>query len=135
MRVKSRNAENHHMLTHENSETARSKVAEIDRFHVNFFSEVVDAFRKTDYGEAGSLLDERFIIIGSGMGEGYKHTLTDLPTIFAGGRNYGAQHGRTIQCDKDTPITNLWNSLGKVSIPDLDPIGDSTGVLDAVFAK
>ncbi len=114
----------HHQMTHE--KIYDEEVALIDRFHVNQYVYLIN--RLKEYQDAnGSLLDSTFFVLGSGISDGNEHSYENLPMIIAGGNANGIKTGRQIQCEKDTPLANLWLSLANEMGVELNEFADSNG--------
>ncbi len=98
--------------------------------------QVVESYLMTQFGrlldrlkEAG-ILESTLVILGSGMGDGSKHSNRDLPVILAGG---GVRHrGHVVNPEKDSarvPLCNLWlSALQWFGVRD-NRFGRSTGTL------
>jgi len=71
-----------------------------------------------------------YFVLGSGLGDGNSHSYEELPMIIAGGRSHGIKTGRQIQCEKDTPLANLWLSLANQMGVNVSEFADSSGRLD-----
>ena len=50
--------------------------------------------------------------------------------VIAGGKSHGITTGRQIQCEKDTPLANLWLSLANEMGVEISEFADSTASLD-----
>jgi hypothetical protein len=69
-------------------------------------------------------------MIGSGLGDGDRHSHHDLPVIVAGKGGGTIATGRYIKFAAETPMTNLYRSmLERVGAP-VEKFGDSNGLLD-----
>lgn len=125
--------QNHHMLTHDGSAAALKKVAAIDRFHVEIFSEVIQNLGKMQGSGGKSILDDTVVVMGSGLGDGYTHSLENLPILLGGSAGGTLKMGQHIVADEGTPLANLWltirNSCGRPA----DTFADSTGVMSSLF--
>lgn len=124
--------EGHHPLTHHrNDPEMMEKVAQINCFHLQLFSEWVTTLAKTADGD-GSLLDHSAIVYGSGISDGNKHLHHDLPVLVAGRMNGKIQTGRHLVYDKDTPMTNFFLTLLHQFGVRAETIADSTGELKGI---
>ncbi len=117
---------NHHQMTHDDE--FDEEVALIDRFHIEQFAYLVKQMRETREGE-GSLLDNTFFVLGSGLGDGNSHSYNELPMVIAGSGGGRVKTGRQITCPEGTPLANLWLSLGRDLGITMDEYADSTGPL------
>ena len=117
----------HHLMTHDDG--FDEEVAMIDRFHVQQYLYLVNQMK--NYQDTnGSLLDSTYFVLGSGLGDGNSHSYKELPVIIAGGKSHGIKTGRQIQCEKDTPLANLWLSLANQMGVKVSEFADSSGRLD-----
>jgi len=116
----------HHQMTHDDGYD--EEVALIDRFHVSQYLYLINRLKQHQDGES-NLLDSTYFVLGSGLGDGNSHSYNELPMIIAGGNSHGIQTGRQIQCEKDTPLANLWLTLASQMGADLNQFADSTGQL------
>ena len=103
-------------------------VALIDRFHVQQYLYLINRMKSIPEGD-GSLLDNTYFVLGSGLGDGNSHSYLELPMVIAGGRNLGVETGRQINCPEGTPLANLWLTLGKQMGLELTEFADSTSDL------
>lgn len=125
-------SEGHHGLTHHQGDKAKiEKVAQINCFHIQQFTYLLDKLKATRDGD-GTLLDHSMIVYGSGLADGSGHRHENLPTVLAGRGNGQLTPGRHITYAEETPITNLYLSmLDKMGVP-VDNFADSTGRLNGL---
>ncbi|MGI9519953.1 MAG: DUF1552 domain-containing protein [Pirellulaceae bacterium] len=116
----------HHQMTHDDAYD--EAVALIDRFHVTQYLYLINRLKASQEGE-GSMLDNCLFVLGSGLGDGNSHSYEQLPTIIAGSGGGRVQTGRVIECEKGTPLSNLWLTLAREMGLQLDEFADSTGTL------
>lgn len=121
----------HHQMTHDDG--FDEEVALIDRFHVSQYRYLIHRLKEQQDGDQ-SLLDSTYFVLGSGLGDGNSHSYSELPMVIAGGNSHGITTGRQIQCNKNTPLANLWLSLAHEMGLDLEQFADSTGTLDQYTA-
>ncbi len=117
--------QNHHVLTHTKGSDAKSKITQIDRFHVGLFAYVVEKLATILEGN-GTLLDSCCIAMGSGISDGDKHNYADLQVLLAGGL---LRHSGYLSYAGRRPLADLWLTLAKRSGIDIDRYSDSTGSL------
>ena len=87
--------------------SCRSQVRAIsDTFLVEQFSDLLDRL-KSHQEEGRSLLDTTQVLWGSGMAYGHSHGNANLPTLLAGGRALGYQHGQHV--DFNLPKIGQYN--------------------------
>ena len=76
-----------------------------------------------------SLLANSMVLCGSPLRDGNKHEPRNVPTVLAGQGGGTVKTGRHIECDKDTPLCNLWVAmLDRVGAP-VKKFADSSGAL------
>ena len=113
----------HHVLTHDT--TMDDKVAKIDRFHVQQYAYVIDQLKNHREGD-GTMLDHCSIVLGSGIGNGARHSYEQLPLIIAGTGGGQFASGRHLTCPEGTPLANLWLSLADLMGVQMERFADST---------
>ena len=120
----------HHPLTHHGGDRQLiEKVVQIEALHSKMFAYYLEKLQSTPDGD-GSLLDHLIITYGSGISDGDRHSVVDLPLVLAGGGAGELKGGRHVRYPKDTPISNLYLTLlDKLGIP-VENFGDSNGKLD-----
>ena len=93
----------------------------------------METLKNTPDGD-GNLLDQAFLVYGSGMSDGDLHSPLDLPVVLAGrggGTLKGNQHLK-YDLDKKVPMTNFHLTvLHKLGVP-LEKMVDSTGELSGL---
>ena len=116
--------ENHHVLTHTKGDEAREKLTQIDRFHMEFYTYVVEKL------EAAHLLDSTTLVMGSGISDGEQHNYADLEVLIAGG---GWKRGH-FHYEGKHPLANLWLTMVQSTGAPQERFADSTGALSELFA-
>ena len=123
----------HHPLTHhQGNREQMDKVAKINQYHMEQFSQWVTKLKSAQEGN-GSLLDNSMIVYGAGLQDGNRHTHHDLPTVLVGrgGDNY-IKTGRRIVYRKETPMCNLFLTMMDRMGTKMDHFGDATGHLNGL---
>ncbi|MFT5469015.1 MAG: hypothetical protein ACI8UO_004129 [Verrucomicrobiales bacterium] len=83
-----------HSLSHHNGDPEQlRRLTMADTFLVEQLGYFLDQLKEHS-DEQGPLLDTTQVLWGSGMSYGHSHGLSNLPTIYAGGRKLGVQHGQ-----------------------------------------
>ena len=124
----------HHGLTHsQGRDDVKRILAQVDRFYVELFAEVLEQLDAIKEGE-GTLLDHSMITLGSGLGDGKDHTMDELPIIVAGSANGRIKTGRILECPEKTPLANLWLSQAQLMGTGIEQFADSTGPLKGLLA-
>lgn len=111
--------QNHHVLTHTKGDDAKEKLAQIDRFHMEFFAYAVERLQAT------RLLDSTTMVMGSGISDGDSHNYGNLEVLIAGG-DWKRGH---FHFEGDRPLADLWLTLGQRAGLSLNRFADSTGAL------
>ena len=115
----------HHSLSHAGDKEGQLEFARYDCF----LSQQLAHFcsRLTEYQDRdGSVLDNTIVLFGSGAST--THNPGNLPTLIAGGRNLGLQHG-TYWRNGETRMSNVYLSILHSMGIELDSFADSTGTL------
>ncbi|MEO6740061.1 MAG: DUF1552 domain-containing protein [Chthoniobacteraceae bacterium] len=121
--------EGHHELSHHGKDTEKlRKIREINKFHVAQLAYLLGKLKSIREGD-GTLLDHCMIAYGSGNSDGDRHNHEDLPLLLAGNGGGTIRTGRHVRVAKETPITNLWQSLLERMDVRVPFVGDSTGAL------
>ena len=103
--------EGHHDLSHHgNDPTKKSKIHQINTFHVKQLAYLLEKLKSIREGD-GTLLDHAMIAYGSGNSDGNRHNHDDLPILLAGGGCGTLKPGRHIRYPNETPLTNLWLAM------------------------
>ena len=120
-----------HTMSHY-AEGDRHAVSELrDRYHAILLAEFIDKLKASKEPDGTTLFDKSIITFGSNIRT--KHSLTNCPTLIAGG-GAGIQHGRhLVMSDPKTPLCNLWLSLLNGVGINACAHGDSTGIIAEVF--
>jgi hypothetical protein len=122
----------HHPLTHHrNNPDLMDKVAKINKYHVEQFSNWLTKLKAAEESD-GSVLDNSMIVYGAGLSDGNLHTHHDLPTLIAGRGGNSIQTGRRVVYRKETPMCNLHLTMMDRMGVQMDHFGDSTGHLNGL---
>ena len=122
--------DSHHPISHHRNDPEKmDKCAQINRYHTQLFSHLLEKLAATPDGD-GSLLDQVVIKFGAGMNDGNGHTVNDLPIVLAGGGAGRLEGGQYIRYKKGTPLANLHVALlDKLGVP-VESFGNSTARLE-----
>ncbi|MEY4179307.1 MAG: hypothetical protein RLY70_2881 [Planctomycetota bacterium] len=100
-------SQSRHGLSHHNGDPEQlRRLTETDTFLVEQLSYLLDQL-KSHQEEGRPLLDTTQVLWGSGMAYGHSHGNANLPTILAGGRALGYQHGQHV--DFNLPKIGQYN--------------------------
>jgi hypothetical protein len=110
--------EPHHPLSHHQDVAEKiEKLARINAYHIQLFSDFLLKMQSTPDGD-GSLLDHSMILYGSAIRNSNKHTTNDLPILVTGGGSGTIPGGRHVVFPEDTPLTDLqYTMLVKLGVP------------------
>jgi hypothetical protein len=122
-------ADGHHDLSHHQGNAEKlSKIARINRFHMEQFAYLLDKLDHVREGE-GTLLDNCMVLYGSGNGDGNRHNHDDLPVLLAGKGGGSLATGQHLRYARNTPIANLYlELLDRMGVRE-ESFGDSNGRL------
>ena len=121
------------MAHHGNDPEKIERMSRINRFHVSLFAEYVRKLAATPDGD-GSLLDHSTVLYGSGMGNPNVHDHINLPILVAGTAAGGLKTGRHFRFEKPMPLANVHLTLLDNVGVRIDKFGDSTGLVNGLFA-
>lgn len=122
----------HHDLSHHGGDEVKlAKIAKINTFHTTQFAYFLGKLKAVKEGN-GTLLDNCAVMYGSGLADGNRHAHHDLPIILAGRGGGTIKSGQSLEFKQETPLCNLFVSLGERMGATVDHFGDSTGRLDAI---
>lgn len=116
--------QNHHVLTHTKGDEAKEKLAQIDRFHMEFYAHVVERLKAT------GLLDSTTLVMGSGISDGDQHNYADLEVLIAGG---GWKRGH-FHFEGKRPLADLWLTMAQQAGVKQERFADSTGVMQTLLS-
>ena len=121
--------DSHHPLTHHRGQPDLvERVTKINCFHLELFARFVARLRAASEG-GEPLLSRVFLVYGSGLSDGDRHTHDQLPVLLLGGGSR-LKTGRHLAWQEETPMTNLFLTLLDHLQVEADTLGDSTGRLD-----
>ena len=122
-------SEPHHPLSHHRDNPEKiEKLARINAYHVQLFSDFLVKLKSTPDGE-GSLLDNVMLLYGGALRNSNRHTTENLPILVAGGGCGEIKGGRHVVCPKGTPLTDLqYTMLLKLGVP-VEDFGGTQGAI------
>lgn len=126
--------QNHHVLTHTKTAEAAAAITQIDRFHVQFFADVVTKMKNIREGE-GTLLDSCSLVMGSGISDGGEHRYSNLEILLAGRAGGALQPAGHVRIDGDRPLADLWLTLAQTAGVKGPRFADSKGALKEILAS
>ena len=110
--------EPHHPLSHHRDNPEKiEKLARINAYHMQLFSDFLVKLQSTPDGD-GSLLDHVMILYGGALRNSNRHTTENLPIVVAGGGGGELKGGRHLVYPKGTQLTDLqYTMLQKLGVP------------------
>ncbi|MCA9132903.1 MAG: DUF1552 domain-containing protein [Planctomycetales bacterium] len=122
----------HHNLSHHQNDPVKlEKIAQINRFHVEQLSYLLQKMKSVREGDK-TLLDNSMICYGSAISDGNRHNNENLPILLAGSGGGTIDSGRHLRYQTETPMCNLFLSLLDRMNVDVPFVGDSTGRLSGL---
>lgn len=120
-----------HSMSHYSEGERRTVSMSRDTTHARLLAEFFEKLKASKESDGSSLFDHCSITFGSNLSS--VHSLTNCPTLIAGG-GAGFKQGRhLVMSNPKTPLCNLWLSTLRGSGIATDSFGDSTGVIDELF--
>ena len=120
--------QNHHVLTHTKSDEAKAAITKIDRFHIQFYADVIARMKSIREGE-GTLLDSCVVCMGSGISDGGDHKYSDLEVLLAGRAGGSLTPRGHLSYKGDRPLADLWLTLAHNAGLKRERFADSKGLL------
>jgi hypothetical protein len=112
----------YHGLSHHGKEEGRLEQLEVvEGYLMKQFNFLLNQLKEA------KLFDSTMVVMGSGMGDAYKHSNKCLPVVLAGG---GIRHRGHIACPEEThrvELSNLWLSTLQWFGVETENFGRSTG--------
>jgi hypothetical protein len=121
----------HEISHHRDNQDKVANLQKIDVFLLEELARFLDKMKSVKEADK-TLLDNSVIVYGSSISDANRHRHEELPVILAGKAGGKIKTGRTVECPKDTPMSNLFLSLAGFSGIKLDRFGDSTGKLEGL---
>lgn len=94
------------------------RVRDITRYQMEAFAAFLDAFSEPEMGGAGSLLDQGLIYATSEYGEGWKHSVNELPVLWAGGAGGVARRNIHVRSEGGNLSVAQLSALRALGLPD-----------------
>ena len=121
-----------HTMSHYSEGERRTVSMNRDTTHAKLMAEFFDKLKATKEADGSSLFDHCAITFGSNLSS--VHSLTNCPTLIAGG-GAGFKHGRhLVMPNPKTPLCNLWLSTLRGTGIAAKSFGDASGVIEELFA-
>lgn len=122
----------HHSWTHQqDNPNVRAQLAQLDRYHVQQFTQLVQKMDAIQEGDA-TLLENMVFVFGSGLSSGKTHVYSDLPIVIAGSGQGAIRTNTHVRSAEGTPVANLWLALAQTMGVPVQRYGDSTEALSLV---
>ncbi|MEM9365418.1 MAG: DUF1552 domain-containing protein [Planctomycetota bacterium] len=120
-----------HTMSHFSEGERRTVSQSRDTAHARLLAEFIDKLKASKESDGSSLFDHCTIAFGSNLSS--VHSLTNCPTLIAGGGSDFKQGQHLVMPHPKTPLCNLWLSMLRGSGIAVDSFGDSSGVIDDLF--
>lgn len=117
----------HSMSHHGNDEEVIANLIKLETYQIEHFNTFLTRLAGIRDGDQ-TLLDSTAVLFGSGMGNGHRHTNSDLPILLAGG---GYRHGEFKKVETNgankVPLCNLYLDIAQRMGVEVESFGTSTG--------
>ena len=124
---------NFHSLSHHQNDKRRMIQYEIiNHWHMEQLAYFLEKLKSIPEGN-GTLLDNSAIMFGSGLRDGNRHSPYNLPILLAGGGGGQLCGGQHLIFEENTPLSNLYLTMGRIMGLDIDHFADSTGELEGML--
>jgi len=121
-----------HSISHHQDDPRRMRQYElINTWHMEQVAYFLGKLKSIPEGD-GTLLDHSMVMYGSGLRNGNRHAEENLPIVLAGGGGGSLNRGQHIHFAEETPLANLYLTMGQLMGLELDQFGDATGTLGEV---
>ncbi|MEM7476254.1 MAG: DUF1552 domain-containing protein [Planctomycetota bacterium] len=121
-----------HTMSHYSEGERRTVSQSRDTAHAKLLAEFIDKLKASKEPDGSSLFDHCSIAFGSNLSS--VHSLNNCPTLIAGGGAGFTQGQHLVMDNPKTPLCNLWLSILQGSGIDVNSFGDSTEVIQELFA-
>lgn len=123
---------NFHSLSHHQNDVRRMKQYElINKWHIEQVAYFLNKLKSIPEGN-GNLLDSSFVLFGSGLRDGNRHSPYNLPILLAGGKSGPLKGGQHLIYEDNTPLANLFLTVGNQMGLGIESFADSTGPLEGI---
>ncbi len=123
----------HSLSHHQNDERRMIQYEMINRWHMEQVAYFLNKLDSIPEGN-GTLLDHSMIMYGSGLRDGNRHSPYNLPILLAGGGGGQLRGGQHLIFKENTPLANLYLTMGRMMGVQMDHFADSTGELPDIMA-
>jgi len=121
-----------HNMSHYVNDSRKAVSKMRDAKQAELLAYFIGRLKASEQADGSSLYDHTTLSYGSNIET--VHDLRNCPTVITGG-GAGVKHGRhLVMKDPKTPLCNLWLSLLRGSGIEAESHGDSTGVIEELFA-
>ncbi len=122
-----------HSISHHQGDLRRQRQYElINTWHMEQVAYFLGKLKSIPEGE-GNLLDHSMVMFGSGLRDGNRHAEENLPILLAGGGGGRLKRGQHIAFAEETPLANLYLTMGQIMGLEMESFGDATGTLPEIF--
>ncbi|MEM9723504.1 MAG: DUF1552 domain-containing protein [Bacteroidota bacterium] len=122
----------HSLSHHQNDERRMVQYELINRWHMEQVAYFLNKLKSIPEGD-GNLLDTSMVLYGSGLRDGNRHSPYNLPILLAGGGGGAIRGGQHLVFEENTPLSNLYYSMGRIMGVEMDCFADSSGELAEIY--
>ena len=124
---------NFHSLSHHQDDKRRMLQYEaINKWHIEQIAYFLNKLQSIEEGN-GNLLDHSMVLFGSGLRDGNRHSPYNLPILLAGGGGGKLKGGQHLIFEENTPLANLYLTMGQMMGVEMDCFADATSVLPEIY--
>lgn len=122
-----------HSISHHQNDPRRMKQYElINTWHMEQVAYFLNKLQSIPEGN-GNLLDHSMVMFGSGLRNGDRHAEENLPILLAGDAGGSLKTGQHLAFAEETPLANLYRTMGHVMGVDVGGFADSTRMLPEIL--
>lgn len=126
----------HHLTSHDTSPEAKTRLSQIYRWYSERFAyllQQLDSFPEAD----GTLLDHTLVVWGSELGDGYSHSIKNVPFVLAGGNKAGARMGQYLKFPSpvlhNRLLVSICHYMGYTDVQKFGTFDDGLGPISELF--
>lgn len=124
---------NFHSISHHQGDARRQLQYQlINTWHMEQLAYFLQQLRAIPEGD-GTLLDHSMVLFGSGLRDGNRHAEENLPIVLAGGGSGQLKTGRHIALQEETPLADLFLTMGQLMGADMHAFADSNGYVSEIL--
>lgn len=122
-----------HSISHHQDDPRRMRQYErINTWHMEQVAYFLEKLQAVPEGN-GNMLDNSMVMFGSGLRNGNAHAEENLPIILAGGGGGHLKTGRHLIFEAETPLANLYQTMGQIMGAEVGGFADGTRILSEIL--